>query len=1108
MATTLQSPGVQVSVVDESFYTPAAPGTVPLIFVASAQDKTNPSGTVAVGTQAANAGKVYQVTSQRDLTDTFGTPLFYTDAGGNPINGGELNEYGLQAAYSLLGVSSAAFVVRSPVDLSSLVASTSAPTGVPADGAYWLDTANTVFGIFEWNETAAAFANKTPLVIDDSNSALSTVSGAGHVPAPSVGLLSQYAVVATNSNTNSMWYKNSDANWVQLGSIGETNFASGHTNPGFVSTVWSTSWPTVVGTTTPTSVTDTGVITINGHALTVNVGTLTDICVTINTNLQAHGVGAKILNGALAIYADSTAASDGSDVDGKVNISSTATALLAQIGLTNGTYASPTVFVGPHTQYPDFTTNPTGSVYVKTTSPNSGQIWTVKQWSASSNTFNFVTAPVYAGRSSAIYALDATGGGANIPAGTVFVESNFDHGNNTYVGGVDKPVLGEFKLQVRTATAPTTITSIASTGTITLTTSTIGIAVSVPGQSTSTGYVTLSVPAGPLSNFVLAINNSGIPNLSASNNADGSMSISHATGGNIKFNSETLLLAANFGGVGVTANFYAAGTNEIDGTAYVASNWKPMTFSALPYAPSTLPANGKLWYSSIVDQVDILYNNGSKWQGYGNAFPATDPRGPIVAATAPTTQSDGVTSLKTGDIWISTASIENYGQEIYVYNANTLKWVLQDVSDHTSPTGWLFADARWATSGAAVAASTIANLKTSDYVDPDAPDPTEYPRGTRLFNLRRSGFNIKQYVSNYINTTANNGYNIRVPGDNMASYNPNRWVSVSPNADNGSGTFGRHAQRAYIVKSLKATIDGNVAVRDTDALTINLLACPGYVETLQNLIALNTDRKLTAFVVGDTPFRLTPDATSLQAWGQNANGALDNGDKGLVSFDDMSAVWYASGFTNDLTGNNIVVPPSHMMLRKITLSDQQSYPWFAPAGIRRGVIDNATSIGYVDSQTGEFMLASLPEPIRNVLASVKINPIATISGSGPVAFGQYTRASAASSLDRINVARLTAYLRRQLDILAKSYLFEPNDKITRDEIKNAAQSLLLELVSQRALYDFIVVCDESNNTADRIDRSELWMDVAIEPVKAVEFIYIPLRLVNTGSIKAGTYTLA
>ena len=74
---TLNSPGVSVSVVNESFYTPAAPGTVPLIVVASASNKTNPSGNTAPGTTAANNGKIWSLTGQRDLTDTFGTPLFY-----------------------------------------------------------------------------------------------------------------------------------------------------------------------------------------------------------------------------------------------------------------------------------------------------------------------------------------------------------------------------------------------------------------------------------------------------------------------------------------------------------------------------------------------------------------------------------------------------------------------------------------------------------------------------------------------------------------------------------------------------------------------------------------------------------------------------------------------------------------------------------------------------------------------------------------------------------------------------------------------------------------------------------------------------------------------
>ena len=130
-----------------------------------------------------------------------------------------------------------------------------------------------------------------------------------------------------------------------------------------------------------------------------------------------------------------------------------------------------------------------------------------------------------------------------------------------------------------------------------------------------------------------------------------------------------------------------------------------------------------------------------------------------------------------------------------------------------------------------------------------------------------------------------------------------------------------------------------------------------------------------------------------------------------------------------------------------------------------------------------------------------VNPLTFLTGSGLVAYGQYTRQLTASSLDRVNVARLVVYLRRQLSLLAKPYVFEPNDTITRNEIKNAAEQLLLELVGQRAIYDFLVVCDTSNNTPARIDRSELYLDIAIEPVKAVEFIYIPLRLKNTGEIK-------
>jgi hypothetical protein len=101
----LTSPGVQVTIIDQSQYLPAATNSVPLVVFATAQNKSNPSGTgVAAGTTAANAGKLYQITSQKDLADFYGVPFFYTTTNGTPIQGYELNEYGLLAAYSALGV--------------------------------------------------------------------------------------------------------------------------------------------------------------------------------------------------------------------------------------------------------------------------------------------------------------------------------------------------------------------------------------------------------------------------------------------------------------------------------------------------------------------------------------------------------------------------------------------------------------------------------------------------------------------------------------------------------------------------------------------------------------------------------------------------------------------------------------------------------------------------------------------------------------------------------------------------------------------------------------------------------------------------------------------
>ena len=90
------------------------------------------------------------------------------------------------------------------------------------------------------------------------------------------------------------------------------------------------------------------------------------------------------------------------------------------------------------------------------------------------------------------------------------------------------------------------------------------------------------------------------------------------------------------------------------------------------------------------------------------------------------------------------------------------------------------------------------------------------------------------------------------------------------------------------------------------------------------------------------------------------------------------------------------------------------------------------------------------------------------------------------------------YIRERLDDIVKPFLFEPNDRITRDQVVDTFNRFMEDLMSKRALFDFLVVCDETNNTGARIDKNELWIDIAIQPVKAIEFIYIPLRIKNTG----------
>jgi hypothetical protein len=1096
----LISPGVEVTVIDESQYIPSAVNTVPYFLVASAQDKVSADGiTVAAGTTKANANKTYLITSQRDLAATFGTPFFYNTAAGTPINGYELNEYGLLAAYSALGVTNRCYVQRADINLTELTASLSRPRGEPNNNTYWVDTSESRWGIFEWNQTTASFVNRTPLVITNS---ADVVGGNGtdpvsdNTPLDTLGSIGDYAVVILNTYIFT-YYKKFDNTWVHVGS-----------------NEWKTAWPTVSGQNSVTTpLTQNQNMLINGELVAVgSTTTLAGFAAVIN-NAAIDGVTARVVNQRLFLYADSSAAADGSTLsnNGLIQIEpgpTDGTALLTQLGIAARTYAAPEYFPGYSYQSPRWRLSdvdngrPTGSVWQNISSANNGFNLSLKKYSTSLQTFVSQSAPVYQNDTAAISALDPGQGGRNIPAGTTYVSySSFDY--------LTSPLItSNFELLERFTRGETEITgtAVVSTGTPFTVGDSFGIGATSTSSTDNFGIVTIG-GTGTAADFIAAVSAADIPFVSARLNSAGNIVLVHSAGGSIGL--------ANITGTPITTAGFTINTpkcresvNTTGQPVLGLSNFvtSPLfNYDASATSPDQDPVNGRLWYYSTVSEADIMIQDNGIWQGYQNVtndvrgydLTLTNAAGPIISPSAPLTQTDAAESpLQLGDLWIDTSDLENY-PKLYRWEAvsGTNQWVEIDTTDQVTENGVLFADARWAPNGTtdpvADPVPSIESLLTSDYLDLDAPDPALYPQGMLLFNTRRSGYNVKSFQSNYFNAQ-------RFP-DDVLPVQKNTWLTASGLRSDGAMWSGRLAQRQLIVRAMKEAILTSEAARE-EQNQFNIIAAPAYPELAGDMIALSNERNNTLFVVADTPMRLDSSGNSLVEWATNNNGLGLPTEDGNFATSNYAAAFYPSCQTTDLAGNTVVAPPSHMMVRTILRSDAVSYPWLAPAGTRRGVIDNATAIGYIDAQTGEFQQIAVSQSVRDILYERNINPITFIPGVGITNFGNKTTTAVTTALDRINVARLVAFLRGRLETIGKLFLFEPNDEITRNEIANTVNSLMIDLIAKRAIYDYLVVCDLSNNTPARIDRNELWVDVAIEPVKAAEFIYIPLRIKNTGEI--------
>jgi hypothetical protein len=954
----LLSPGVEITVIDESFYDSSVAGTIPLIVVATASNKFTPSGTaLASMTTAQKAGKLYLATSQRDLMQAYGNPIFYS-SGGTPVHGYELNEYGLHAAYSFLGISNQAYVLRADIDTTDLLPSSTPPVSLPVNGTFWFDLSATSFGVFQSNGNSVpghAWVSKSVTPVSAGDTTLATVDSVSMmVPVSGFGSNGDFGIVV--SNTNNFLFEKIAGIWYKVGSTG-----------------WKAARPTIVrGSINPSPVTAGHTFSINGTLITLTGGSVASVVSDINTALASASVTnivASLSSGALVITHTA-----GSNLVITVGTGTPLTTL----GITAQTYKGVSTYHTNDASYP--TNSVMGDVWVKGSASNNGASYVVRTFNAVTAGWDQVAAPFYPFDSTVI---DGTSGkdAAAIAAGIISAGS-------LYVGY---------------------------------------------DQS------------------------NGVTQLRRHN------------------------------GVNFDALSYEASVN----------------------APNGGTANGALWYSTNF-MVDIMVSDGLNYRGYRNVYPNTNPRGVFVQSVAPTVQSDG-TALVDNDLWINTSELDKYPR-IRRYSASAMKWLLVDNTDQTSPFGVIFADARQdsgtaftgqVSTGYSYNSEDAEDLLMSDYVDPDAPDGRTVPAGMLLFNTRYSTYNVKQWVSNHFNVggwddDTNYAVTTYTVGDGRFTFAAlptlGRWLTVSGNSADGSPHMGRRAQRAMIVRAMADALNNSEEAR-SEVIDFNLIAAPGYPELIDEMVTLNTDQKNTAFVVGDTPSRLQPLGQAISDWANNSANSPSMGEDGLTIANPYVGLYYPWGLSTNVDGTDIMVPPSTMALRVMAYNDQVSYPWFAPAGFQRGLITNASSVGYL-TEEGEYQTAVLSEGLRNVCFAAKINPIAYIPNRGLVVFGQKTLSPVSSALDRVNVARLTNYLAVALDSLAKPFLFQQNDQQTRDSFRSAIERFLSGLVGLRAIEDFAVTCDLTNNTRERINRSELWADVAILPTKSVEFIFIPLRYTN------------
>jgi hypothetical protein len=326
------------------------------------------------------------------------------------------------------------------------------------------------------------------------------------------------------------------------------------------------------------------------------------------------------------------------------------------------------------------------------------------------------------------------------------------------------------------------------------------------------------------------------------------------------------------------------------------------------------------------------------------------------------------------------------------------------------------------------------------------------------------------------------------------------WIRVSDNTANPSppldGTYTLSGgsdgipsdpdKQDQLIIGNQLAYTGMYALSEPEQIEIDLIAVPGHASTavVSAMLDLCQNVRMDCLAIIDPPFGLT--VHEIVDW-QNGSHPLNT-----TRFDsDFGALyWPWVKIYDSYNRVDIWAPPSGSVMATIARSDNLSAPWFAPAGVNRGIVPNITDV---------FSRPTLEE--RDLMYGYRnaINPIVQfVDFQGFVIWGQKTLQRLPTALDRVNVRRLMFVIEKRIRAASRQLLFDPHDDILEQKFVRLATAILAEIQVGRGLTDFRVKCDAELNTPDVVDRNEMRARIGVIPIRAAEFIFIEFSIFRTG----------